>query len=325
MRWALLLLLLACKQDKPVETKPVSVPPAVGSADPWSHPTSDGGHPAPGAVLTMLERSQLADEACPKVTAPFFFELKKAGHVAHILGTRHISVGLAKFPPVVGDTLDHASHVVFEISPDDTTNGSHKREKLKEQLGDADWKHFEELVGADTASNLEVGEPDMAAIQMLVLYEDITHTLEPELQQRAREHKLPMTGLETSAFQDGVLAKLLDLRMLKATIEQTKDRAEIQKDSHDDLAQYCAGTDDSPGMDEPTRQKMVKSGYTQAELDAMDDVLVYQRNADWIPKLDKLFTAEDNVFVAVGADHLIGPRGVIELMKKQGWDAARLK
>jgi hypothetical protein len=68
---------------------------------------------------------------------------------------------------------------------------------------------------------------------------------------------------------------------------------------------------------------MLKAGYTAAELDAMDDVLVYKRNADWIPKLSKIFE-DDNVFVAVGADHLIGPRGVIELLKKAGFSATRI-
>ena len=55
----------------------------------------------------------------------------------------------------------------------------------------------------------------------------------------------------------------------------------------------------------------------------MDEILVFKRNADWIPKLSKLFE-QDNVFVAVGADHLIGPRGVIELMKAQGFAVKRI-
>ncbi len=294
--------------------------PATGSADPWTvRPTPKD----PDALPSLTERVQLANEACPAVTTPFFFAVTKDGKTSHILGTRHISVGLAKFPQVVADQLDAASQAVFEISPDDQSEGSHAKEPLKSELGPKDWAHFERLVGSEMAKNLEIAEPDTAALSMLVLYEDISNTLESQLQARARDHAVPMSGLETSAFQDGVLAKLLDLRMLKATIEQTKDRAEIAKDSHDDLAQYCAGTDDTPGMDAETRGKMLKAGYTAAELDAMDDVLVYRRNADWIPKLEKLFTG-DKVFVAVGADHLIGPRGVIALLKQQGFTVTRI-
>jgi len=316
---AALLIVVGCgKADDKPAAKPGSAATPTAT-DPWNVPAKVD----PDGLPSIGERMKLADEACPKVTAPFFFAVTKNGKTSYILGTRHISVGLSKFPEVVGDTLDHATRAIFEISPDDTGGGDHKPEELKRELGPKDWAHFEQLIGAETAKNFETGEPDAAALSMLVLYEDISNTLESQLQERARKHGIPMGGLETSAFQDGVLAKLLDLRMLKATIEQTKDRAEIQKDSHDDLAQYCAGTDDSPGMDAETKAKMVKAGYTQAELDAMDDVLVYKRNADWIPKLEKIFE-DDHVFVAVGADHLIGPKGVIELLKKEGFSATRI-
>ena len=319
---AALILFVGCKEDaKGRPPPPKAVEPVVaGSADPWNTPAkrdSDG-------LPSLGERVALANKACPSVTGAFFFELTKDGKTSHILGTRHISVGLAKFPPIVGTTLDQASLAVFEIAPDDMTTGAHVEEPLKKELGPKDWAHYEALVGKETAARLEVGQADSAALMMLVIYEDMSNTLEPQLQKRANDHHIKMTGLETSAFQDGVLAKLLDLRMLKATIEQTKDRAEIKKDSLDDLAQYCAGTDDSPGMDEESRQKMLKAGYTKDELDQEDEILVFKRNADWIPKLSKLFE-HDHVFVAVGADHLIGPRGVIELMKAQGFAVRRIQ
>jgi len=315
------VVLIACKHDEPLQVvvdKKVHVLVADGGTpDPWNAPL-----PA-SDTLSLGERAKLANEACPSVTGAFFYEVTKNGKTSHILGTRHISVGLAKFPPVVADTIDHASQVAFEIAPDDASGVTHPPEHLKEKLGEKDWSHFEELVGKTTADGLEVGEPTTAALQMMLLYEDISNTLESQIQERASKHEIAMIGLETSAFQDNVLAKLLDFRMLKATIETTKDRAEIQKDSHDDLAQYCAGTDTSPGMDDETRSKMLSAGYTKAELDEQDDILVYKRDADWIPKLAKLFE-RDNVFVAVGADHLIGPRGVIALMEKQGFTTKRI-
>src|SRR3954468_20337766 len=207
------VLLYGCKDAKPEDHKAAPPAPQVNpKADPWQTKADAD------ALPSLAERVKLADEACPAVTGPFFFEVKKDGKTAHILGTRHISVGLAKFPPVVGDTLDHASRAVFEISPDDHGEGKHVEEPIKEELGPKDWKHFEELVGAEMAANFEKAEPDSAALSMLVLYEDLSNTLETQLQARARDHHVPMGGLETSAFQDGVLAKLLDLRMLRASI-----------------------------------------------------------------------------------------------------------
>ena len=60
-----------------------------------------------------------------------------------------------------------------------------------------------------------------------------------------------------------------------------------------------------------------------AEIDKLDEKLVYARNDDWIPKLEKLF-ATGGVFVAVGADHLSGPRGVIALLAARGFKVTRV-
>ena len=67
----------------------------------------------------------------------------------------------------------------------------------------------------------------------------------------------------------------------------------------------------------------VRPGVTTAELDAMDDKLVFSRNRDWIPKLEQLFQQSD-VFVAVGADHLIGKTGVVSLLQARGFKITRI-
>jgi len=50
--------------------------------------------------------------------------------------------------------------------------------------------------------------------------------------------------------------------------------------------------------------------------------MVYSRNASWIPQLDDLFTT-GGAFVAVGAAHLRGPRGVVELLRAKGYTITR--
>ena len=112
--------------------------------------------------------------------------------------------------------------------------------------------------------------------------------------------------------------------MLKATIAGTRDRAQIRRESLEDLTEYCQGTDDDPGTDPRTRNILHAGGYTDAEIDKLDDKLLGQRNRAWIPQLEKLF-ARGNVFVVVGADHLIGTRGVIATLRARGFTTARLK
>jgi uncharacterized protein YbaP (TraB family) len=50
---------------------------------------------------------------------------------------------------------------------------------------------------------------------------------------------------------------------------------------------------------------------------------VFDRNRDWIPKLEEILAA-GGAFIAVGADHLTGGRGVIALLAGRGYQATRV-
>jgi uncharacterized protein YbaP (TraB family) len=332
VRSSLPLIFVACgvalfgcregKSPKPVIADHHTAPPTtvpVPPVDPWAA--------GPGRTTddppSLAERHKRADEACPLVKAPYFYRVEKNGKVSHILGTRHISVPLAKFPKEVTDAMGSAKLAVFEVAPDDDSGVETPEISIKDALGPDLWKRYTELVGMTAAESLETATPAEAMIWLIAMYEDIGAMLDSEIQNEVQAKRIPTMGLETSAFQDALLQKLLDVRMLRAEIAHTKDRAELAKESKEDLSEYCAGTDDTPGMDEDTRKDLIASGYTKAEIDAIDEQMVFKRNSDWIPKLEKLFEKGD-VFVAVGADHLSGERGVVSLLTKRGFTIKRV-
>ncbi|HUS30425.1 MAG TPA: TraB/GumN family protein [Kofleriaceae bacterium] len=324
----ILVALFGCREGK--ETKPViadhhtappvtaPVPPTA-TPDPWAAGPADSADDPP----SLAERHKRAEEACPLVKAPYFYSIEKAGKVSHILGTRHISVPLAKFPKEVTDAISTAKLAVFEVAPDDNSGVETPKISIKNELGPDLWKKYEALVGKAAAESLEEATPAEAMIWLIAMYEDIGAMLDSEIQRQVQAAKIPTMGLETSAFQDTLLQKLLDIRMLKAEVAHTDGRDELAKESKEDLSEYCAGSDDKPGMDDDTRKDLLEAGYTAAEIDSIDDQMVYQRNASWIPKLEKLF-AKGDVFVAVGADHLTGDRGVVALLAKRGFTVKRV-
>jgi uncharacterized protein len=329
MRLLLVVLIALCgcrSEHTPAQPKPNAETKAAleaGSAraaatDPWAvSPASPDDPPS------LFERNRIANEACPAVTGPFFYRIEKAGKVSHILGTRHVGVSLAKFPKVVHDAIASAKLAVFEVAPDDDSDVPQPRLFLPDELGPELWQKFQVLIGAETARTLQSAPPSVAVLAMMVMYEDITATLDLEIQRQVEAANIPTRGLERSEFQDRLLNKLLDIRMLRAAVSRTKDRAEIARESREDLAEYCAGTDDTPGMDDDMREDLLASGYTEAELDEIDEEMVHARNADWIPKLEKILKTP-NVFIAVGADHLTGPRGVVALLEKRGFKLTRI-
>jgi uncharacterized protein YbaP (TraB family) len=285
--------------------------------DPWA---ATPGDPLP----SLAERKQLVDAACPTVTGPYFFRIEKAGKVSHILGTRHISVPLAKFPAAVHDALHAAKLVVFEVAPGDNGTLDSAPVDLKTTLGATTWKHYQKLVGTDLASSVERSTPANALVSLMMMYEDPTAMLEHDIEVAIATTNTPTRGLETAAFQDEMILRLLDARMLRASIDTTDDRDELANDSRKDLTEYCAGTNDSGGMEPDDRAEMVRAGYSNAELDQFDEEMVYARNASWIPKLEPLL-ATGGAFIAVGAGHLQGPRSVIALLAARGYTTTRIK
>ncbi len=323
MRRTLLALfaIVSCRGNATESPRPLpgSGAPAKPAVDPWNTPGTEPDAP------TLVERKKVVDGACSKVTGPAFYAIAKGGKTSYILGTRHISVALAEFPPVVLDKL-HASHLaVFEVDPKDDKDSEQPRptETLEQRIGAARWKKLVALVGESSARDLVHARASEALLVMMAMYEDPTRQLETDIGRDIADREIPTKGLETSKFQDDLIEKLLDLRMLDAALDGTSDRKEMRDETERDLREYCAGAEHDPGVDPKTRREMLAAGYTAADIAAMEEQLVYGRNRDWIPKLEALF-AQGDVFVAVGADHLIGPRGVVALLGRDGYAATRV-
>jgi uncharacterized protein YbaP (TraB family) len=52
--------------------------------------------------------------------------------------------------------------------------------------------------------------------------------------------------------------------------------------------------------------------------------LITNRNRSWIPKLESLIKGKDDALVVVGAGHLVGKEGVIELLRAKGYTIEQL-
>jgi uncharacterized protein YbaP (TraB family) len=51
--------------------------------------------------------------------------------------------------------------------------------------------------------------------------------------------------------------------------------------------------------------------------------LLKQRNADWLPQIAAMFGDEDTEFVLVGAAHLVGPDGLLEMLESAGYQVTQ--
>lgn len=54
------------------------------------------------------------------------------------------------------------------------------------------------------------------------------------------------------------------------------------------------------------------------------DVLIVQRNENWIPLIEEILESGESAFIAVGAGHVTGPQGVVNLLQARGHTVERI-
>jgi len=63
--------------------------------------------------------------------------------------------------------------------------------------------------------------------------------------------------------------------------------------------------------------------------DLKDDPAMYQRllvdrNRNWLPRIEALFARQGRAFVVVGAAHIVGPNGLLQMLKAKGYAVEQL-
>ena len=137
---------------------------------------------------------------------------------------------------------------------------------------------------------------------------------ENKLIEYAKNNSIPVKGLETIEQQMSIfdnMPKDTMAKMVMSTIEDLpKARAQFRQ-----MMQSYVSQDLSSILDETLR-----SPEYAAHLDA----LLFQRNARWIEPILAAAKQQPSFF-AVGAGHLPGDKGVIQLLRKKGYKVTPVK
>lgn len=64
-------------------------------------------------------------------------------------------------------------------------------------------------------------------------------------------------------------------------------------------------------------EKLVNEDYKK--LPAVSKRFLTERNLKWVPQIEELAKGTNNVVVIVGAGHLVGKNGVVELLRHKGY------
>lgn len=135
-------------------------------------------------------------------------------------------------------------------------------------------------------------------------------------QEEGRKSKKEILGLESIEQQMAVLYDGYSLErqveMLKEIVYDTKKQNKEEKNEVDEVQKLTNmyKSQDINEMEQITQKESTKEEY---------DNLLKNRNINWIPQITTIIKNKKTAFIAVGAAHLGGKFGVLNLLKKEGY------
>ncbi len=140
--------------------------------------------------------------------------------------------------------------------------------------------------------------------------------IELSIMQFAHQYKKEIKGLETAAFQASILENipyaaqakelLYSIDSVQSTASETEEMVKLYKEQDlDKLLEYSLKTD----------------GGTTTEV---QDVMINQRNKNWLSQFP-VITKNKTLLIAVGAGHLGGEAGLLNLLKEKGYNVRPLE
>ena len=139
--------------------------------------------------------------------------------------------------------------------------------------------------------------------------------VEEELMKLAKSQKKEIKGLETIELQAAVFDSIPYEEQAKELLKSI-DSMEMNKKNFDTMMRVYKSQ----------RLSAIEALFSKSEFGMQDheDILLNKRNINWVVQLGTILKKE-NVFIAVGAGHLVGKNGLITLLRKKGYKVLPLQ
>ncbi len=144
--------------------------------------------------------------------------------------------------------------------------------------------------------------------------------LDDSFQKYALEKQKPVLGLETFDFQVKTLFLGKTLKRQKEVLMCLVDNPEYENLLSDNMIAAYYAKDLQKLYDLVNEKRNNQCDATPEE----DDLLFNNRNRDWITKMPAIMAAHSTLF-CVGAGHLPGKTGVLQLLKEAGYSVEVVK
>ena len=134
--------------------------------------------------------------------------------------------------------------------------------------------------------------------------------LDKHFYDRARSSGKTVVGLESAASQIDRFDQLPEAtqeQMLRSAIEEM----DTERDNLRDLVSAWKAGDGA------AMERLLLASF--ATNPAAYTSLIVERNRNWMPRLDACLMRDEGCFVVVGAAHVVGPQGLLTMLRQRGY------
>jgi len=281
--------------------------------------------------LTILAFAGAACASRPENTGKHcLWSIETANNTIFLLGSLHISpADIYPLPEVIERAYDKCSKIIFEADIEALNDPSFQTKIMTlgvypegDNLEDnVSTQTFDLLKKRANASGIPMQQlsrlkPVFCALALVSIeYKKlgfiIANGIDMYFYNKAKKDGKEMLGFETAQFQISLLTQMTHKQeemMLKQTL---KDLEVIEKDAAN-LVKYWKNGD---------VEKL--DSFIAASLKDFPELYnrwFLSRNKRWLAEIKKLIGKNENVFIVVGAGHLVGRDGLVELLKKQNYN-----
>ncbi len=125
--------------------------------------------------------------------------------------------------------------------------------------------------------------------------------------------KRRIVELESLDYQIKLLAGFTDIEQESFLVYTIEDLKTMGEESGVLVKAWKSGN--SKGLESILSKGMAKG----PEMSSVWDKLLYERNKNMVTKIENFLTTADTCFVVVGAGHLVGDRGIVEMLRARGY------
>jgi hypothetical protein len=289
----------------------------------------------PFLAVACTSAQKIEQQPLPEPENSLLWEIsgKNLSKPSYLFGTIHM---LCKEDAVLGDSLlaaiEKTERVYLELDMDNIFEmiGALRQMKMKNDttladlLSKDDYNKVKEYMTAKSSllpfSELETYKPLLASSLLLESAMDCGTpvAMEQLIMEVAKKSGKRIEGLESMAYQmsifDSIPYKAQAEQLLKF-VSDTGNQSDADNEFEEMVEAY---------KNQDLKKLSELINRSEAGIVQFEDLLLYNRNRNWVQKL-KTIMPERPVTIAVGAGHLPGEKGVINLLRKEGYTVKPVK